>query len=152
MTKAGGRGAYVVSGVSGGTMCLLLRPQNSLSDISLAGTYSNWAPKWPRHITDRFTDRLIPNSIPLPALIMRKYVTCLRNLLPLSRPGNRNLGFERFDSAVSSCQVQWYDPLLRVALLKQYNRNWLPSSQDYQSETSLQVAFSHSCQINGEVR
>ena len=35
MTKAGGRGAYVVSGISGGTMCLLLRGQNSLSDISL---------------------------------------------------------------------------------------------------------------------
>ena len=51
VTKAGEEGAYVVSGISGGTMCLPLRGQNSLSDISLAGTSSNWAPKWPRHIT-----------------------------------------------------------------------------------------------------
>ena len=49
--------------------------QNSLSDVSLAATCSNWAPKWPRHITagwTRYTDRPIPNSIPLP-LVMTKY-------------------------------------------------------------------------------
>ena len=91
----------MVSGISGGTMCLLLRGQNSLSDISLLAV--GHIPTGHQNSPDISPQGQIyrsPNSkfYSAPRTDNDKICELLaeRNLLLLSWSGNHSQGFPRF--------------------------------------------------------
>ena len=123
--------------------------QNSLSDVSLAATCSNWAPKWPRHITagwTRYTDRPIPNSIPLP-LVMTKYTHWpARNILLGNCLWNAKASYTR--SWIMICNLFFVSmKFLRKCLNS--SSSWMASLWEVLDICWQRVKRHHLCQIRG---